>query len=228
MGGQTPPPADADPTRAGVRATYEEIAEGFAATREYAWPEVVEFVEGATDGGDDPAATALDLGCGNGRHSELLADHARRVVGADASRSLLALARDRSRERGWAAGFEPVVADAATLPVADSSVDLAVYVATVHHLPTRELRVRSLRELGRVLAPDGRALVSAWSTEHDRFADHDVGFDTTVDWTLPDGETVGRFYHIYDPAEFDADLDRAGLTVEERVVSSGNCYATVR
>jgi ubiquinone/menaquinone biosynthesis C-methylase UbiE len=120
------------------------------------------------------------------------------------------------------------VADAARLPVRDSRVDLAVYVATLHHLPTRELRVRSLRELGRVLAPGGRALVSAWSTEHDRFDGHDTGFDTTVDWTLPDGETVGRFYHIYDPEEFDADLERAGLTVESSVVSSGNCYATVR
>ncbi|MFC7227516.1 class I SAM-dependent methyltransferase [Salinirubellus salinus] len=220
MAGNSP----ADPTRSGVRATYEEIAEGFAATREYAWPEVVDFVEDASDG----AATGLDVGCGNGRHSELLAEHVTRVVGVDASRSLVALARARARERGWAAAFDPVVGDAATLPLADDSVDLAVYVATLHHLPTRALRVRSLRELGRVLAPDGRALVSAWSTEHDRFVDHDAGFDTTVDWTLPDGKTVGRFYHIYDPAEFDADLERAGLTVVSSVVSSGNCYARVR
>jgi ubiquinone/menaquinone biosynthesis C-methylase UbiE len=213
-----------DPTRSGVRATYDRIAEGFAATREYAWPEVVEFVEAGRDG----ATTGLDVGCGNGRHSELLADHVARVVGIDASRELVVLARERARDRGWAGGFHPVVADAARLPVRDSRVDLAVYVATLHHLPTRELRVRSLRELGRVLAPGGRALVSAWSTEHDRFDGHDTGFDTTVDWTLPDGETVGRFYHIYDPEEFDADLERAGLTVESSVVSSGNCYATVR
>ena len=215
-------------TRAHVRATYDEIADGFAAPREYAWPEVVEFVERATDEGSAPVPTALDVGCGNGRHSELLADHTGRVVGVDASRSLLALARERARERGWAGAFEPVAGDAARLPLADSCVDLAVYVATLHHLPTRELRVRSLRELGRVLVPGSRALVSAWSTEHDRFDDHDTGFDTTVDWTLPDGEAVGRFYHIYDPVEFDADLERAGLTVESSVVSSGNCYATVR
>jgi ubiquinone/menaquinone biosynthesis C-methylase UbiE len=214
------------PTRSEVRATYDRIAEGFAATREYAWPEVVRFVEDATD--DRRVPLALDVGCGNGRHSELLADHAARVVGVDASRSLLALSQRRARDRGWAGRFAPVVADAARLPLGDGRVDVAVYVATLHHLPTRETRVRSLRELGRVLAPDGQALVSAWSTEHDRFAEHDEGFDTTVDWTLSDGETVGRYYHIYDPDEFDADLERAGLTVESSVVSSGNCYATVR
>ena len=213
-----------DPSRADIRATYDEIADGFAATREYAWPEVVEFVETHAKGPD----TALDIGCGNGRHSELLADHVNHVVGVDASRELLALARDRATERGWVESFRPVTGDAATLPLRDDAIDVAVYVATLHHLPTRSLRVESLRELGRVLGDDGRALVSAWSTEHDRFAEHDAGFDTTVDWTQPDGETVGRFYRIYDPTEFDADLERAGLTVEERVVSSGNCYATVR
>jgi len=82
-------------------------------------------------------------------------------------------------------------------------VDLAVYVATLHHLPTRESRIASLDELARVLSPRAAALVSAWSTEHDRF-DADEGFDTTVDWTLPGGETVPRFYHVYDPAEFRA------------------------
>ncbi|MFC6726055.1 SAM-dependent methyltransferase, partial [Halobium palmae] len=72
----------------------------------------------------------------------------------------------------------------------------------------------------------GRAVVSAWSTEHDRF-DATEGFDTTVDWTLPGGERVGRFYHIYDPAEFRADLDASALRAVETFVSSGNCYAVV-
>ena len=110
------------------------------------------------------------------------------------------------------------------------SVDLALYVATLHHLPDRETRVRSLDELSRVLAADGRAFVSAWSTAHDRFdapADAETGFDTTVDWTLPGGETVPRFYHIYAQAEFEADLEAAGVRIEESFVSSGNCYAVV-
>jgi len=89
-------------------------------------------------------------------------------------------------------------------------------VATLHHLPTRADRRRSLDELARVLAPDGRALVSAWSTEHDRFDDDgDDGFDTTVDWTLPGGEVVPRFYHVYAPDEFQADVAATGLTIDD-------------
>jgi len=113
------------------------------------------------------------------------------------------------------------------LPVGGSVVDLAVYVATLHHLPTRDGRVASLDELARVLVPDGRALVSAWSTDHDRF-DAREGLDTTVDWTLPGGETVERFYHIYDPGEFRADVGESELELVDFELSSGNCYGAVR
>jgi hypothetical protein len=68
--------------------------------------------------------------------------------------------------------------------------------------------------------------VSVWSTAHDRF-DRERGFDTHVDWTLPGGETVPRFYHVYDPAEFRETLAAAPLAVESVEVSSGNCFAVV-
>jgi ubiquinone/menaquinone biosynthesis C-methylase UbiE len=203
--------------------TYDRIAAHFAATRAYAWPEVETFLDGRR------GRVGLDVGCGNGRHTETLAAHADRVVGLDVSRALLAEARGRAADHGFDASF--VHGDATALPVADDCVDLAVYVATVHHLAPRSRRVRSLDELARVLRPDGVAVVSAWATVHDRFADEhgdaDVGFDTHVDWTLPGGDTVPRFYHIYAPAEFRADLAASALSPVEVFVSSGNCYAVV-
>lgn len=201
-----------------VGRTYDRIAGHFSATREYPWPEVEEFLA------DRRGRLALDVGCGNGRHAELLAARADRIVGVDLSRGLLAEARDRAAERGFAVDL--VHGDAGRLPVRDGTVDLAVYVATLHHLRPRQRRVASLDELARVLAPDGRALVSAWSTTHDRF-DADEGFDTQVDWTLPGGELVPRYYHIYAPDEFDADLADSELAVERSFLASGNCYAVV-
>ncbi|MEZ3115356.1 class I SAM-dependent methyltransferase [Halobaculum sp. MBLA0147] len=217
------------------------MAEHFAETRAHPWPEVVDFVETHGAGGDDPApavgrgdtavghsgaAVGLDLGCGNGRHAELLAGATDRVVGVDASRALLVTARERAAERGYADSLTTVVGDAGALPLASDRVALVVYVATLHHLPTRAARVASLSEVARVLAPGGRALVSAWSTAHDRF-DRTDGFDTEIDWTLPGGETVPRFYHVYDPDEFRADLRASDLAVVSTRVSSGNCYAVV-
>lgn len=229
-------PADAEMPH----ETYDRIAEHFSSTREYPWPEVRTFLDdhaeaavdgaeaeraGGKNGGETQTPTrGLDLGCGNGRHAEAMAEFVDRVVALDASRGLLEQARERSADREFAA--ELVQGDASSLPLADDSVSVAVYVATLHHLRPREARVASLSELARVLAPGGRALVSAWSVEHDRF-DEEEGFDTTVDWTLPGGERVPRYYHVYDAEEFAADVEESALSVVDSFVSSGNCYAVV-
>ncbi|MFB6303292.1 MAG: class I SAM-dependent methyltransferase [Haloferacaceae archaeon] len=211
-------------TRLPPRDAYDAIADHFAATREHPWPEVEQFV---ADRVPADAARALDLGCGNGRHAGPLAERGARVVGADASRELLRVARERAADRGYAGAFDPVRADAAALPLGDACFDAALYVATIHHLRPRDRRRASLDELARVLRPGAPALVSAWSVAHDRF-DAASGFDTTVDWTLPDGETVPRYYHVYDLAEFRADLAASRLETVDAFVSSGNCYAVVR
>lgn len=203
------------------QSTYDRIATHFSKTREYAWPEVEAFLT------DRSVDRALDVGCGNGRHTELLAEHASVVVGVDVSRELLEEARIRAAERGFEGRATFVHGDAERLPIASNAVGLAVYVATIHHLPSSGARRRSLNELARVLRPDGVALVSAWSTTHDKF-DRTEGFDTTVDWTLPDGETVPRYYHIYAPDEFEADIRDSACELVDMETSSGNCYAVVR
>jgi len=126
----------------------------------------------------------LDIGCGNGRHTELLAERADAVVGVDLSRELLREAVARARERGTTGPRRSSTATprpSRSRPMRSGSPCTS---RPSHHLPSREARVRSLDELARVLAPGGTALVSAWSTAHDRF-DREEGFDTTVDWTLP-------------------------------------------
>jgi len=201
-----------------IDAVYDRIAEHFSQTREYPWPEVTEFLA------DVSGEVGVDVGCGNGRHTEPLADRVDRAVGIDVSRELLHEARERAATREYRAEF--LEADATELPIGADTVDVALYVAAIHHLRTREARIRSLDELARVLINDGRAIVSAWSTTHDKF-DETVGFDTTVDWTLPDGTTIPRFYHIYDPAEFEADVRASDLVLGEAFLASGNCYAVV-
>lgn len=199
--------------------TYDEIAPHFARKRQHPWPEVEEFVESASGG------TALDVGCANGRHTELLASIADRTIGLDASRGLLAEARDRQDANEFHADL--LQGDASRLPLRTNTIDVVTYIATMHHFPTRQARVESLDELARVMSPDGRALLSVWSTEHDRFEGTE-GFDTTVTFTTPDGTEVPRYYHIYDPEEFAADLDASSAVSEREWVSRGNCYAILR
>lgn len=201
--------------------TFDRIAEHFDRTRNEPWPEVVDFVAARPAGG-----VGLDVGCGNGRHTVLL-DGYRVAIGLDVSSRLLEIARDRvDGGSGTDGTFAFVRGDARRLPIVDDRVTTALYIAALHHLPERHHRIRSLDELARVLEPGGLGLVSVWSSEHDRF-DRSGDFDTVIDWTLPDGETVPRFYHIYSLEGFREELSASRLRIEEAYVSNGNCFGVV-
>ena len=202
----------------GVMQTYEKIGSHFSQTRFHPWPEVGKFLEELS--GD----IALDMGCGNGRHSELLSECVERVVGVDMSSMMLL----ETIYRGKSNGFEvnPIRGNVMELPVQTGCVDIGVYVATIHHLPTTECRIDSLNELERVLVEGGTAIVGSWCTDHERF-EEGKGFDTLVNWTLPDGTVVPRYYHIYDIEEFERDVNASRLEVVDIYSNEGNCYAVV-
>lgn len=200
-----------------VRNTFQAIAEDFDQTRQAPWPPVERFVTETS-----PDKTALDLGCGNGRHSELLLESHQVVYGIDISRAMLttAIRRFIDDQLGY------IEASATAIPLQTDSIHLALYIATIHHLPDRSRRVASLDELERVLQPGSKALVSAWSVRHERFS-YTESVDTVVDWVLPSGDTVERFYHLYDVGDFVAEVHDSSLKIERHWVESGNCYAVV-
>ncbi|MDZ7850662.1 MAG: class I SAM-dependent methyltransferase [Halodesulfurarchaeum sp.] len=209
---------DGEPDPPSIRRVYDRIGAHFSQTRRYPWTDVTDFLE-TVEG-----VVGLDVGCGNGRHTGPLAEVVDRPLGIDLSRTLLSEATERAVEGDYRADF--VQGTATSLPIGSSTVDVGLYIAAIHHLRSRAARIESLDELARVLSPGGTALLSSWCTTHDRF-DRTMGFDTTVDWTLPDGETVARFYHIYDPAEFKTDVEASDLEWHAVWVSAGNCYARV-
>ncbi len=122
--------------------------------------------------GDVAGKSALDLGCGNGLASRLLAEHGARVIGIDLSHTLVA--RARAREASNPLGIDALVADAAHLPFPPDRFDLV----TAHMvLMDAADGAGILREAGRVVRPGGRfvatllhpcfepPLASAWTEE---------------------------------------------------------------
>ena len=96
----------------------------------------------------------LDAACGEGYGTALLARHAARVTGVDASEEAVALAR---RRYGSAANAEYLHGRCEALPMADASVDLFVSFETLEHLQSPRGLVA---EAARVVRPDGLFLVS--------------------------------------------------------------------
>ena len=101
-----------------------------------------------------PGSVVLDLGCGSGVDSLIAARRvgpSGRAIGIDFSAAMLARARDGLAKAGIGnVTFQQ--ADAESLPVADSSVDVALANGIFNLNPAREAM---FRELARVVRPGG-------------------------------------------------------------------------
>jgi SAM-dependent methyltransferase len=98
-----------------------------------------------------PAGRALDAACGTGRHARRLVALGHTVSGIDLTPEMLERARANVPEASFAIG------DLRELPFADASFELVVCGLALSHLPSLD---GAVAELGRVLAPGGRAIVS--------------------------------------------------------------------
>lgn len=106
----------------------------------------------------------LDIGCGGGALVRELSDRGARVIGLEVSEEQLAMARRRD-----AAGrARYLVGRAEQLPLEDAAIDLAVFMRTLHHVPSQAL-LAALHEARRVLRPGGCVYVAEPLAEGDYF-----------------------------------------------------------
>jgi 2-polyprenyl-3-methyl-5-hydroxy-6-metoxy-1,4-benzoquinol methylase len=107
----------------------------------------------------------VDVGCGGGALVRDLAAAGARPIGVEISEEQLATAR--ARDNGSGARY--LVGRAEDLPLEDGSVDVVVFMRSLHHVPTKHLR-DGLREARRVLRPDGAVYVAEPLAQGDFFA----------------------------------------------------------
>jgi tRNA (uracil-5-)-methyltransferase TRM9 len=188
---------------------YNAIAADFSRTRYKVWPKVAAFLDSL-----HPAATVLEIGCGNGKNMVHRPDLS--MKGLDITEGFLEICRER--------GLHVAYGDATAVPECDNTYDAVLSIAVIHHLPTRSERRAALQEIARVLKPQRQALVSVWAAGSEEPYDRLVPFKTPT-------QTVDRFYHFYTRAELQEDLEAIvgsmGITwvlEEER----GNWYAVLK
>jgi SAM-dependent methyltransferase len=97
-------------------------------------------------------ARALDVGCGTGLFTRLLADRCGHVTGIDLSPNMVVEARRRSQ---GLSNVEYAVADVMTAPLPAGAFGCVASIAVLHHLPL----ARALARLRDLLEPGGRLLV---------------------------------------------------------------------
>ncbi|MEV0153281.1 methyltransferase domain-containing protein [Micromonospora sp. NPDC050686] len=172
-------------------AAYASNASRYAAaTEEFAGnstlPAQLDELLAATRG------VVLDAGAGGGRDSDYVAAAGRLAIAMDASAALLT-------ELTWARDFSRLVADIRSIPLADSSVGAIWCSAVLLHLdPTGA--AQALRELRRVLDPDGLMQVSVKE-----------GRGIRTEALI--GTTAVRHFFLYELQELTAMAESAGFEV---------------
>jgi ubiquinone/menaquinone biosynthesis C-methylase UbiE len=107
----------------------------------------------------------LEVGIGSGLNLPFYGERIERLVAVDPSEELLRMAKRRARGAAIPIEFIPHTAEA--LPLADASVDTAVFTFTLCTIPDP---LKALREARRVLKPSGELL----------FAEHGLAPDASV------------------------------------------------
>ncbi len=211
------------------RKFYDQFGESFSATRQRLQPGVKKILE--TIHADE---SVLDLGCGNGFFLRELHDrgHYAPLLGADFSLPLL-------REAESTPGVEFRELDLMQLSAFSNQLsvaggwDVITMFATMHHIPSREVRLDILHTVKKLLKPNGKFILSNWQFLNSeklkarvqpwgrvRLSDSDVDDgDYLLDWRSG-GEGL-RYAHQFSEQELLGLAEQAQMKVEASFLSDG-------
>ncbi|XOU94103.1 MAG: class I SAM-dependent methyltransferase [Candidatus Kerfeldbacteria bacterium] len=134
------------------RLGYDQTADHFSSTRKFPWHDF-EFFNEYVKNGDN----VLDAGCGNGRLFEFFKEKGINYSGLDSSNSLIQIASKSYPTANFQTG------DITTLPFSDNKFNTIFCIATLHHIPSKKLRLQTINEFYRVLKPGGYLIMTNWN-----------------------------------------------------------------
>ncbi len=212
------------------REFYSRFGDSFSATRQRLQPGVNKILE--TIHVDD---STLDLGCGNGHflHELIRRGHKAPLLGVDFSLPLLRNAESTLGVEFREVDLTKLSAVSDQLLVVNGQWSVVTMFATLHHIPSTEIRLDIFRTVKKLLKPGGKFILSNWqflSSEKLKariqpwsrvgLADEDVDEgDYLLDWRSG-GEGL-RYAHQFSVEELLGLSEQAELSLNESFLSDG-------
>ena len=190
-----------------VYEVYQDIAEHFDITRVNKWTWVEEYLNKLKLN-----SLVLDLGCGNGRnmnHSNI------KFIGVDNCDKFVRICNEK--------GLNVINSNMTKINLENEKVDAIICIAAFHHLSTPENRIDALREMKRLVKPNGKILLSVWSINQPlktRRKFNNYG-NNIVLWNSY-GKIYERYYYIFKVDEIKNLFRLVGLSLVNHEYSCGN------
>jgi len=204
------------------REVWETLADSWTHLHVKPEEEVINFSKIINKG------PVLDLGCGNCRNSLPFLERKIDCVGLDFSKGMIREAKKFLKKRNFNENL--IIGNLDNLPFKKGSFLLVICIRTLHHLETRELRIKAAEEMKRIGI---KILMSEWKRWQQRFVWQLIKSffsghfaDVYVDWNYH-GKIYKRFYHLYTKEELEDDLKKAGLKIEKIWYDGENIWFSV-
>ncbi len=179
------------------------MSESFSSKRDYI-PHDISILSEYCDKDD----LILDIGCGNGRLSEVLDC---KYIGADTSSKMLEIAKLKYPDK------EFVLSKSLNFPFSDNHFDKVFCLAVFHHIPSKRLRQEFLKEIRRVLKPQGDLILTVWELNNDKKAKKLKRFySNNILYPFKDSDKLiaQRFIHLFNVGSLDKEVSRV-FNIEE-------------
>jgi ubiquinone/menaquinone biosynthesis C-methylase UbiE len=203
---------------------YNLMAADFSSKREYLPADILIYKDIAKDGD-----CILDFGCGNGRLTQMFSELKNiKYWGMDASKKLINIAKEKYPDNKF------IYNRTVKLPFAGEYFDKIFAMAVFHHIPSHDLRLSYLKELKRVIKPDGIMVLTVWepnptivknqlSKNNFRkffgFSELDYG-DAFISFNNSRGEEiVNRYVHCFTKWELTDLVREAGFSIAKSGVA---------
>ena len=190
-----------------VKRVYENISEEFSQTRHSTWNRVKLFIDSL-----DSNSKLFEAGCGNGKNLSYRSDI--KTFGCDITEGFVDICVCKN--------LNVKLGDVTCLDYPNDYFDNSMSVAVLHHLSTKERRIKGIEELVRVTKEGGSIFIEVWAQEQK----HNLNKDTegmkkckikfgceNQDVYVPfknkvDGSILGeRYYHIFSSNKISKGLD---------------------
>ena len=150
-------------------STYDEIAFDYHNKRKKPWKYFTSFYTSIKD--DFPQdfkeniGVSMDLGCGTGRHAEILSEDSKIYLGTDISYQMIKVAKKSQIDLNLT-NQQWINCDIENLPFRKSTIDSTVSIAVIHHIITRKRRKKIILEISDLLKENGKFILSIWGNRN--------------------------------------------------------------